>query len=62
MYASLQFGREALARFRGILDLPPPVLQPSYNKISNNLSIVPRTMAGDSMKEVAQRVVEITMY
>ena len=61
MYVSLQFGREALARFCGILDLPPPVLQPSYSKISNNLSMVSRTMAEVSMKEVAQRLVEIIM-
>ena len=32
-YASLPFGREGLAKFCGIMDLPAPVLNPSYTKV-----------------------------
>ena len=37
-YASLPFGREGLAKFCSVMDLPPPVLQQSYQKITEKLA------------------------
>ena len=49
-YGSLPFGREGLEKFCGLLDLPPPVLQDSYNNICNKLSGESKTLAENSMK------------
>ena len=60
-YASLPFGREGLAKFCSILNLPPPVLLDSYNKISNKLREKSEKLAESSMKESAERLSNITM-
>ena len=52
-YGPLPFGREGLAKFYGLLDLPPPVLQDSYHKMCNKLSGESKTLAENSMKNAA---------
>ena len=60
-YGSLPFGREGLAKFCGLLDLPPPVLQDSYNNICNKLSGESKTLAENSMKNAAQNLIKYKM-
>ena len=60
-YASLSFGREGLAKFCGIMDLPPPVLMDSYNKLSKKLGEEYQKIAESSMKDAAIRLIDLTM-
>ena len=55
-YASL-----GLAKFCGIMDLPPPVLMDSYNKLSKKLGEESQKIAESSMKDAAIRLIDLTM-
>ena len=57
-YASLSFGREGLAKFCGIMDLPPQVLMDSYNKLSKKLGEESQKIAESSMKDTAKRLID----
>ena len=61
IYASLPFGREGLAKFCGVMDLPPPVLTPSYQKGREKLAVESSKLAEESMKSAAQRLIDIIM-
>ena len=60
-YASLPFGPEGLAKLCGIMDLPPPVLLDSYNKLSRKLGEESQKIAESSMKDAAKRLIDLTM-
>ena len=61
IYASLPFGQEGLAKFCGVMDLPPPVLTPSYQKGREKLAVESSKLAEESMKSAAQRLIDIIM-
>ena len=56
-YASLPFGREGLAKFCGIMDLPAPVLNTSYTKVLKTLQEKSYIAAETEMKEAADRTI-----
>ena len=60
-YASLPFGLEGLAKFCGTMDLPPPLLMDSYNKLPRKLGEVPQKIAESSMKDAGKRLIDLTM-
>ena len=59
--ASLPFGREGLVKFCSVMDLPPSVLQQSYQKITEKLASESKQLAETSMKESAQRLINVMM-
>ena len=61
IYAFLPFGREGLAKFCGLMNLPPPVLAPSYQKGRVKFAVESLKLAGESMKSAAQRMIDIIM-
>ena len=60
-YASLQFGREGLAKFCGTMDLPAPILNTSYSKILKKVGEKSKEAAETVMKETAERIIQYTM-
>ena len=60
-YASQPFGREGLARSCSTMDLPPPLLNDSYTKISHQLGKKCEEVAEKAMKVAASRILHNTM-
>ena len=57
---SIGLGLSALERFCGVMNLPPPVQNPSYKRLSNRLGDSAKIIADRSTAEAATNVVQVT--
>ena len=58
---SLKGGRQVLAKFCGMMNLPPPIAAPSYSRQLKLLSSVAKTGAESQMKDAAKRICDIIL-
>ena len=58
---SLKGGRQVLAKFCGMMNLPPPIAAPSYSRQLELLSSVAKTGAESQMKDAAKRICDIVL-